>query len=628
MYKNFQPNLFEVCLREELTRHDEQLLISAFAGWNLGSIPEREAFHFTNHVSVSKPEQPGGILSSSDTQSGDPPALHRPNGSKTRLQNTENYFYSMPLMSNGVSFVCDPSFPEETPYSPPYSYPQHANISQYQHAQRTIEEEQLHKTLEQRNLYLVQQQVHESNAPNLYPGNSNMPYRLLNQNQGHNLGSHKICQWVLDSPGLHLPSKDLISVQVLDKFSRQSCPGLQQVNPPFRGLAENRRFLPDSGQVCYNPCNSGQGFFSLGNLRPTIDLSPDRNDLRDSDVEFLPLQYGCVNEVRGSIYHLAMDQNGCRYLQRKILEGSPYEVAIIFQEILEHISDLMTDPFGNYVVQKLLQVCDESQLYQILGEITRRPGNLIRISCDLHGTRAVQAVLQSLRTPEQLSMAIASLKREMVTLMKNTYGHHVINCCFEHLAPKDYEFVFEVAAKNCVNLAIDRHGCCIIQKCLSHPGGEQRTCLIYEITANSHFISQNEFGNYVVQYVLRKIPEAKPDVLDRLEGHYVDLSMQKYSSNVVEKCIKYASEESRRHIVWELITSPLFHQIVQDPYGNYVIQVALNSSKGEVKEAIVEAIKPHVHALRSSPYGKKVLFCSCSKALPWFHQERGSNELC
>lgn len=55
--------------------------------------------------------------------------------------------------------------------------------------------------------------------------------------------------------------------------------------------------------------------------------------------------------------------------------------------------------------------------------------------------------------------------------------------------------------------------------------------------------------------------------------------MQKYSSNVVEKCIECAGQEHHIHIIRELITSPKLDQIMQDPYGNYVIQAALNSSK-------------------------------------------------
>ncbi len=41
-------------------------------------------------------------------------------------------------------------------------------------------------------------------------------------------------------------------------------------------------------------------------------------------------------------------------VQRKFDEGGPSAVAVVFLEILDNIIDLMVDPFGNYLVQKLL----------------------------------------------------------------------------------------------------------------------------------------------------------------------------------------------------------------------------------------------------------------------------------
>lgn len=75
------------------------------------------------------------------------------------------------------------------------------------------------------------------------------------------------------------------------------------------------------------------------------------------------------------------------------------------------------------------------------------------------------------------------------------------------------------------------------------------------------------------------IPWATADIFDQLRGKYADLSMQKYSSNVVEKCLKHTDEERCSYIIEELISDPRLDQIMQDPYGNYVIQAALNISK-------------------------------------------------
>ncbi|KAI3511659.1 hypothetical protein L1887_18816 [Cichorium endivia] len=308
------------------------------------------------------------------------------------------------------------------------------------------------------------------------------------------------------------------------------------------------------------------------------------------------------------IYCMAKDQQGCRSLQKKFSEGTREDLENIFREVIVHVIELMTDPFGNYLVQKLLEVCDKHQHMQILRVITRKPGDLVRISCDMHGTRAVQKVVETLKTREQCSMVVSALKPGIIGLMKNMNGNHVAQRFLQYLKPEFNEFLFEAATMKCIELATDRHGCCVLQKCLSHSDGEPRRRLVREITSNALILSQDPYGNYVVQYVFElQVPWATSAILDQLEGNYGDLAMQKYSSNVVEKCLKYAREERRICIVNELMSNPRLDQIMQDPYGNYVIQAALRSSKGALREALVDAIKPHVPALRTSPYGKKVL---------------------
>lgn len=90
-----------------------------------------------------------------------------------------------------------------------------------------------------------------------------------------------------------------------------------------------------------------------------------------------------------------------------------------------------------------------------------------------------------------------------------------------------------------------------------------------------------------MQFVFElRLPWAAMDILEQLEGNFGDLSMQKYSSNVVEKCLKYAGEERRTRIIRELVSNAHLDQVMLDPYGNYVIQAALQQSK--VSQFIVQ----------------------------------------
>lgn len=56
---------------------------------------------------------------------------------------------------------------------------------------------------------------------------------------------------------------------------------------------------------------------------------------------------------------LARDQGGCRFLQKKIEENNPEINDQIFKFTIEWYMDLMNDPFGNYLTQKITETCRE-----------------------------------------------------------------------------------------------------------------------------------------------------------------------------------------------------------------------------------------------------------------------------
>ncbi|XP_010545311.1 PREDICTED: pumilio homolog 12-like [Tarenaya hassleriana] len=331
-------------------------------------------------------------------------------------------------------------------------------------------------------------------------------------------------------------------------------------------------------------------------------------NLKNSNLRMQHQKYNSLTEARGKIYSMAKDQHGCRFLQRKFSERNTEDIEMIFREIFNHITELMIDPFGNYLVQKLLEVCNEDQRFQIVHSVTRKPGELVKVSCDMHGTRAVQKIIETVKMPEQIAMVVSALKPGIVTLIKSVNGNHVAQRCLQYLLPHSGKLIFEVAITHCVELATDRHGCCVLQKCIGQSEGEQRQLLVSEVTSNALLLSQDPFGNYVLQFVFElQLQWATLEILEQLEGNYTDLSMQKCSSNVVEKCLKQADEEHRSRIIREFVDDGRLDQVMQDPYGNYVIQAALKQSKGAVHAILVDAIKPHIPCLRTNPYGKKVL---------------------
>ncbi|CEL94202.1 unnamed protein product [Vitrella brassicaformis CCMP3155] len=319
--------------------------------------------------------------------------------------------------------------------------------------------------------------------------------------------------------------------------------------------------------------------------------------------------------LKGHVYLIAKDQSGCRMLQKK-LDESPTVFNGIFEEILENIVELMTDPFGNYLCQKLMEVCSQSQLTMIIDAVA---ADLVKISLNMHGTRAVQKLIEVLHSPDQISKVIAALRSSVVTLVKDLNGNHVIQKSLQALGPGDNYYIYNAIIGHCYDVATHRHGCCVLQRCIDAARGVQRQRIVDEIIQHAVDLVQDAFGNYVIQYVLnQREPAWNNAIIVKLLGSLVRLSKQKFSSNVVEKCLILGSDEHKRQMVEELLCAgnECLKDLLLDSFANYVIQRALSVAEEPYFSRLIDGIRPHLDALRNSHTGGKRIAAKLMKKYP------------
>ncbi|AEE31827.1 pumilio 10 [Arabidopsis thaliana] len=317
----------------------------------------------------------------------------------------------------------------------------------------------------------------------------------------------------------------------------------------------------------------------------------------------LPLDLVSMVEIYGSVNLMARDQIGCRALQKLVEEGTVLDSKVIFLEIIDHVVELSMDPLGNYIVQKLLVVSDEEQRTMIVSVLTSKPRELIKICLNTNGTRVIQKMIKTVKTKQQIALVKSALEPGFLVLVNDSNGYHVLQSCLEFLVPNDNKFVVEAATEYCAQLATHQYGCYVLQCSLINTVGLQHERLVAEISRDSLRLSQDPFGNYVVQCLIDQ-QVSSVNLLLPFRTHCIELATQKFSSHVIEKCLrKYP--ESRAEIVRELLSYPNFEQLLQDPYANYVIQTALSVTKGAVRARLVEKVK-RFGKLQSNPYCKKI----------------------
>jgi len=319
----------------------------------------------------------------------------------------------------------------------------------------------------------------------------------------------------------------------------------------------------------------------------------------------LPSSTQKSEEVFGNIRKLFRDQAGCRLLQQKLQEGDAKQVSAFYKESLQSISLMMTDPFGNYLFQKLLENGTSEQCTEMLKEIK---DDLVDAALTIHGTRSVQKVLEVCKLRNQIAIIQQAIHPRVVDLCLDANGNHVIQKAVQSLSAKDKNFIYTAVMTNCKRIACHKHGCCVLQRCLDSASGEQQRALVGTIIFHALELMQDPYGNYVVQYVLDHGRQTEAwAVAQKCIGSVVLLSTQKFSSNVMEKCMEKANDQLLNSIVLELSAPTSLLRLLLDQFANYVIQRAISVAPVDIARYLVESIRPHLNVLKDSSGGRKII---------------------
>lgn len=141
-----------------------------------------------------------------------------------------------------------------------------------------------------------------------------------------------------------------------------------------------------------------------------------------------------LKDIYGSICEFAGDQHGSRFIQNKLETATPEERAKVFEEIMPNAYQLMTDVFGNYVIQKMFQYGDQQQM----GALAKKmEGHVLQLSMQMYGCRVSDKVRVGLtwqvmqKALEHLGLhqrekLVAELDGHIIDCVKSSNANHVI----------------------------------------------------------------------------------------------------------------------------------------------------------------------------------------------------------
>ena len=298
-----------------------------------------------------------------------------------------------------------------------------------------------------------------------------------------------------------------------------------------------------------------------------------------------------LNMADYSLYNYLITQKGSREVQTVLKKAKENEVDLLIDKLKKYISDITIDKYGNYFSQKLIQICVPSQRIKILENINNR---FVEIANNSYGTHPLQTLMEIINMPEEKKIVLSYILGNESALSLDSKGTHVLQKYISNSVDAEREQL----NKNIINLIdkliVDQFGVCVLIKLVKHTKDKIITKTIANYITENDPLSfiQHPYANYAVQILINSTDLSYcENIIDTIVNNYLSLSMQKFSSNVVENCIKYGDENCVKKIYKAIIEQEKLESLLNNNYGNFVLEKLIARLNKDEKMKIIKKIE-------------------------------------
>ena len=205
---------------------------------------------------------------------------------------------------------------------------------------------------------------------------------------------------------------------------------------------------------------------------------------------------------------------------------------------------------GNYFCSDLIKRCNKEQRLLILKELSN---TISEDSIDEFGSHVIQKLIEFASGEEEYNLLLFSFNdsNSILTTSMNPNGTYVIQKIIVHI-PEKFRMKFNIIFVNFVlTLSKDVYGVFTVKKFIGYTQNELiRKQLLNSIFNNILNISSNQYGNYLIQYLLEKWWKSTEGVYLKklIFSKFLILASNYYSSFICDLFYKLCNDEEKKSL--------------------------------------------------------------------------------
>ena len=275
----------------------------------------------------------------------------------------------------------------------------------------------------------------------------------------------------------------------------------------------------------------------------------------------------------------------------------------------EGLTKLMKNKFGNYFIQGLIKDSNYEQIKFIFILIS---SNLVEISENISGTYVIQKLLEKIDNFELRLIVLKSIENRELEMAFNSNATYVLQKIIEKIPDIERIRLNEIILNNFIFLSVNPECVFIVEKFIETITiNDNKIRIKNSIFMYCMQLCNNPYGNYLIQFILK---HWKNDDIRNIQNVIIEnanyLVQQRYSSNVIEKCIEIFSNEKRKRLIRNMCLKGDILELIKNQYGHYVINKAITFIENDVKaeiENILNSKMPEMNKKEKSKSKKFIL---------------------
>lgn len=272
-----------------------------------------------------------------------------------------------------------------------------------------------------------------------------------------------------------------------------------------------------------------------------------------------------IRRIEGHVVEFCQDQSGSRFIQQRLEMGDHTEQQIVMKEVLRAIRRLRNDVFGNYVVQKLLDFGTAKMKSEIRDTLE---GEMLSLSLQMYGCRVVQKAIETV-DEEDLPRLLREFHNDVLGCIHDQNGNHVIQKCIEVLNSR----------ANKADSLRDLHRATFLR--------EQIDFILNDILTNAIALSCHPYGCRVLQRILEHCTEEKKvAILNEIKLCHKDLLDDQYGNYVIQHVLQYGRDDDRDSIVQIVVDCGLLG-LARQKFASNVVEKLLKYGNNDQRRAVV-----------------------------------------